>query len=189
MMKLHDLASSKYPNGSEWRRWDLHVHTPESKLGSSFPRITWEEYISELEKVAAQQNISVIGVTDYLTIDGYEKVYCTWKDQVKPRLSSVDLILPNIELRSLPPTKDGKALNIHIIVNPTDPDHIEKIKYSLQQLRFGYDGQTYGCVRHELIKFGKALNSALNDDAAYKLGIEQFKPSYEVIKEWLSKDR
>lgn len=189
MMKLHDLANSKYPNGSEWRRWDLHVHTPESKLGSSFPGIAWEAYISELEKVAEQQNISVIGVTDYLTIDGYEKVYCTWKDRVKPRLRSIDLILPNIELRSLPPTKDGKALNIHIIVNPTDPDHIEKIKSSLQQLRFEYKEQTYGCVRHELIKFGKVLDSTLNDDAAYKLGIEQFKPSYEVIKRWHSSDR
>jgi|GEM_PF-3693024 len=33
-----------YPQGSIWRKWDLHVHTPASYLNSQFPD-NWDEYV------------------------------------------------------------------------------------------------------------------------------------------------
>lgn len=45
--------------GSEWRRWDLHVHTPGTALEDNYG--TWEEYIAA---IAAQSAVRVIGVTD-----------------------------------------------------------------------------------------------------------------------------
>ena len=36
-------APSRWPRGSEWRRWDLHVHTPESRLGSPFAGLLWAD--------------------------------------------------------------------------------------------------------------------------------------------------
>ena len=39
--------ATEYPRGSEWRRWDLHIHTPESALNNQFT--TWEAYLEELE--------------------------------------------------------------------------------------------------------------------------------------------
>ena len=48
-MKKEQIKGSIYPNGSEWRRWDLHVHTPSSKLGASFLGVTWDEYVTALE--------------------------------------------------------------------------------------------------------------------------------------------
>lgn len=188
-MKKEHLNQSKYQRGSEWLRWDLHIHTPDSKLGSSFLGVTWDEYINALDKSATANKISVIGITDYMTIDGYEKVYAAYTDTSVPRLASVDLILPNIEFRSLPSTTAAKALNIHILVNPTDPQHIQKIKQALRNLRISYGGQTYGCIRDQLIEFAKAQKNNLDAEAAYKYGVEQFKPSYEEIKKWLQTER
>jgi len=132
--------------------------------------------------------VSVIGVTDYMTIDGYEKLLA--EKSTNGRLSSVDLLIPNIELRMMPPTADGKALNLHLLVDPSDADHIEKIKRALKNLKFSYDGQPYGCCREELIAFGKAQNTSLNsDEDAYTFGIRQFKPDRSVIKEWLDGEK
>lgn len=61
---------SRFKHGSEWRRWDLHVHTPDSVLESQF-KSDWDGYLDVIESKGDQ--VSVIGVTDYYTISGYEK--------------------------------------------------------------------------------------------------------------------
>lgn len=189
-MQIEQFKKSDYPRGSEWRRWDLHVHTPESRLGDSFPGVIWDDYLTALEQAAKDAEIAVIGITDYLSIDGYEKALAAKNDTGTPRLKTVALLIPNIELRALPSTKDNKALNVHILVDPTYPQHIEKIQRALRQLRVTYDGETYGCCKNELIEFARKQRPELADDnAAYKFGIEQFKPSYEMIETWLSKEK
>lgn len=185
------LKISAYPRGSEWRRWDLHIHTPESKLGASFTGVTWDAYLTELEARAQASGISVVGVTDYMAIDGYERLYNEKHNLVgNNRLQSVDLLIPNIEFRALPFTADGKALNIHFLIDPSDKDHIQKIKRALKNLKTKYNGQTYGCIRDELIEYGKAHNPTItDDDLAYKEGIGQFKPSYNDVFKWLGEER
>lgn len=183
---MQNFKESSYPRGSEWRRWDLHIHTPESKLGTSFPGMEWEEYLVALEAAAIANDIAVIGITDYMSIDGYEKALASKTDAVSPRLGSVALLVPNIELRVLPATKDSKALNVHLLIDPTAADHVARIKKALRQLRVPYDGETYGCCREDLIEFARKQQAGLADEnTAYKFGIEQFKPSYEVIAKWI----
>ncbi len=142
-----------------------------------------------LEAAAAAAKISVIGVTDYMTIDGYEKLFA--EKNANGRLSTVDLMIPNIEFRMMPQTADGKALNLHLLVDPSDSDHINKIKRALRNLKFDYDGEKYGCCKKELIEFGKKAQDStiMDDDNAYKFGIEQFKPDRTVIKDWLDKEK
>jgi ABC-type lipoprotein export system ATPase subunit len=182
------LDSNKWPRGAEWRRWDLHVHTPESLLGNSFAGVPWETYITALEAAAEKHQIAVIGITDYMTIDGYERLLAIQRDQVSPRLNT-KLLLPNIEFRCSPQTQAGQALNIHLLVNTEDDEHVQKIKNSLSNLRITYNGQTYGCIRDQLIQFARAQKQSLIDDqAAYKFGIEQFKPSYTDVFKWLDAD-
>lgn len=104
--------------GSTWRKWDLHIHTPASfhhefkflneEEKEKYQSNIWEKYISELEKVS---DISVIGITDYFSIDGYKKVL-EYKE--KDRLKNFDLILPNIEFR-LDKFVAEKRLNYHVI--------------------------------------------------------------------------
>lgn len=185
---LLKIAPSRWPRGSEWRRWDLHVHTPESRLGTSFDGLSWEQYVTALEQAAKVAKISVIGVTDYMTLDGYEKLI---QEKISNnRLVTVDLLIPNIEFRMMPQTADGKALNLHLLVDPSEVDHIDKIKRALRNLKFDYDGQLYGCCRDDLIAFGRAQDPLLADDEdAYTFGICQFKPDRTVIKQWLENEK
>ena len=44
--------------GSEWRKWDLHVHTPASVLNNQFGA-DWDKYVYELftkAKLSAQKS-------------------------------------------------------------------------------------------------------------------------------------
>ncbi len=184
-MQVQQLKSSPFPRGSEWRRWDLHVHTPESKLGTAFVGTTWEQYVDELEKTAKANNIAVIGITDYMSIDGYEKLFALHQNKEKKRFESVHLLVPNIEFRLMPPTKDSKAINLHILIDPTSDDHIAKIKRSLANLQIEYNGERYGCTRDHLIEFAKAQKRGIaTDEEAYRFGIEQFKPDFSILKKW-----
>jgi predicted ATPase len=55
---------SKYKRGSEWRKWDLHFHTPSSHDYEN-KSITNKEIIDELKS----KNISVVAITDHHFID------------------------------------------------------------------------------------------------------------------------
>ncbi len=61
--------------GSEWHKWDLHVHTPASGLNNQFGGDTedaWDRYVKTLFTTAIANEVSVIGITDYFLIDGYK---------------------------------------------------------------------------------------------------------------------
>ena len=55
----------KYPNGSEWRKWDLHIHTTASD-GKASP--------AEVVEQAIASGLSVIAVTDHHTVDNVDEV-------------------------------------------------------------------------------------------------------------------
>lgn len=98
-----------YPRGSEWRRWDLHIHTPGTKKADAYKGDgiddKWEKFYKSITDYIGDgsdplHRIAVIGITDYLSIDNYLKVV---SDNRLP--STVDLVLPNVELRLLPSSK------------------------------------------------------------------------------------
>ena len=62
-----------FERGSEWRKWDLHVHTPYSYLNNQFGS-NFDEYVKQLFLNAILSQIAVIGITDYFSIDGYKKI-------------------------------------------------------------------------------------------------------------------
>jgi len=84
------------PRGSNWRIWDLHVHTPESIVHNygSCNLETWEKFLCDLENLPT--SIKVLGINDYIFIDGYRKII---EAKANSRLSNIDLILPVIEIR------------------------------------------------------------------------------------------
>lgn len=55
---------SKSTRGSEWRKWDLHIHTP-SSYDYKDKTITNEEFINKL----VENNISAVAITDHHVID------------------------------------------------------------------------------------------------------------------------
>lgn len=177
------MATNRYPRGSEWRKWDLHVHTPDTAKNDQFGsgEDKWEEYISKLE---SNEEISVLGITDYFSIDNYLLLK---KKQEEGRLSDKTLI-PNVELRILPVTRTDTPINIHVFFDPNLP--IETINREFFQcLKFKYSGNEYSCLRQDLIALGRLYrnNDHLEEGCAKKEGIAQFNISYNELDEVLKK--
>jgi hypothetical protein len=163
--------------GSEWRRWDLHVHTPDTALNNQFG--SWDEYLTAIN---AQKEVRVIGITDYFLFGNYSKLK---QYQAAGKLPQVDLLIPNIEFRIAPPTEKATALNIHLLVSPDDPEHEQKMHNALARLTWEYGKNNYSCVRDQLIALGKAIDSKAKDDgAALELGVTQFKIDFSAFRKW-----
>lgn len=80
--------------GSTWRKWDLHVHTPDS-IVHHYPRPDpWERFLEGLASLPP--DISVIGINDYLFVDGFRRVQA---EMESGRLPNLECIFPVIELR------------------------------------------------------------------------------------------
>jgi len=114
-----------YPKGSEWRKWDLHVHSPKTYGGS------YDDFINNINNSEAE----VIGINDYSTIEGYEKIISKYRDKVKKILFPViEFRMNNILLdKDDPRLKKGIRFNFHIIFD-NDPNLIPRIKTWLNSL-------------------------------------------------------
>ena len=80
--------------GSSWYRWEPHIHAPGTVLNDQFKTTDFNDYLTKLE--AAAPTIRALGVTDYYSLDCYERV-C--KAKRAGRLPRCDLIFPNVEMR------------------------------------------------------------------------------------------
>lgn len=144
------MANTKYPKGSEWRRWDLQIHTPFSALNNGFGT-NIEEYAKVLFTKAVKERIAVIGITDYFSIAGYKELVQLRADQnsfqslLGPEIALEAqklLLLPNVELRSSviirqPNGKDSRV-NFHVIfadevsVNILEEHFFRELKFTSQ---------------------------------------------------------
>ena len=160
-----------YPKGSEWRRWDLHIHTPETLLNNQYEHNDWKKFIQKIN----ESSVDVIGITDYMLLDNYKKLY-----QRKEELASNKYIMPNLEFRMTPETKDGKGINLHLIINPEDSNHIEKIEESLSHLCEEYRDCKYYCTAKSLTDLGAG---------SLTKGINLFKVSIATFKKWYNDEK
>lgn len=120
---------NSYSRGSEWRRWELHTHTPCSFLNNGFGT-DWDGYVKELFSRAIRYDVIAIGLTDYFTVDGYKKVKNEYlSDESKLRelftVGEIEkikkiLVIPNIEFR-IGTLVDGNRVNFHVIFSDQVP--------------------------------------------------------------------
>lgn len=122
--------NSKYPRGSEWRKWDLHIHSPESII-QDYGKDNWDKFIKTLESLPKE--VKVIGLTDYYFLDGYEKII-NYKLN-KGRLQNIDKIFPILEFRidTFASASENKfqKINLHILFDINEDNikqEIEKVK-------------------------------------------------------------
>ena len=115
--------------GSEWRKWDLHIHTPLSicqDYGGDSEEV-WENFITSLEQLP--HDVKVIGITDYYFIDGYEKIM---EYKFKGRLSNIFKIFPILEFRidTFGSGNENKLqkINLHILFNIDENDIVNELK-------------------------------------------------------------
>jgi ABC-type lipoprotein export system ATPase subunit len=171
------------PAGSTWKKWDLHVHTPSSVVNhyKGTAEEAWEAFLLDLE--ALPPEFKVIGINDYIFIDGYERVRKAKMEQ--GRLTNIDLILPVIELRLdkfagvVKKAKDGSysqsdwnRINLHVIFDALDPEIIRQqflgslfASYDLIPDSTNLKGQWKGAItRDSLAELGQMIIDAAPAD-------------------------
>ena len=121
-----------WSRGSEWRKWDLHLHAPGTKLNDQF-RVddgdVWGEYCRRLH----ESEVDAFGITDYFSADGYFRVSAEF---YKLYPESEKIFLPNIELRTGDVVNRAmEEVNTHLLFNPFRSDYKTKIKSFLQSLK------------------------------------------------------
>jgi energy-coupling factor transporter ATP-binding protein EcfA2 len=169
--------------GSQWRRWEPHIHAPGTVLNNQFKGDdAWGRYLSSIE--TATPLIEAIAVTDYYLTDTYEELLSF---KASGRLSNAQLIFPNIEVRLDVATSKGGFVNLHLLVSPEDPNHINEVQRLLARLQFRAFDDTFNCTRPELIRLGYAADSNINDDdTAIEYGVNQFKVNFKELQTVIS---
>lgn len=182
---------TNYLRGSEWRRWDLHVHTPESFEQNYH---SWDSYLKALEEV---QGVCVIGITDYFSIDGYKRIL---QEREGGRLKNFDLILPNIELRLnifIPKRSAGeqqRRLNFHVIFS--DKVAAQDIERQfLNDLDIVLDGNPDGGNKRKLTREAieeagqlvKRFQASVQGDSDFVAGCKNITVSLNNVLEALNK--
>lgn len=164
--------------GSEWHRWEPHIHAPGTILNNQFGVADpWDLYLTTLEGLTPM--IEAIAVTDYYVTDTYQEFL---KRKAAGRLPGVMLLFPNIELRLDVAAKSG-FVNVHLLVSPEDPDHLSEVKRILKRLQFHAFNDSFDCTREELIKLGKRADPTITDEnAALQHGATQFKVNFDQLR-------
>lgn len=114
--------------GSEWRKWDLHVHSPASHGFSG----TWDQFETQLKNADCE----VVGINDYFSVEGYKRI----KEKIDA--GALDIgdkkILPVVEFRMRDVLKNrhtgrsGTNINFHIIFD--DSISVAKIETFVKSL-------------------------------------------------------
>lgn len=107
-----------FSRGSEWRKWDLHVHTPASFYWNDGKKLLEmsqdekEEAIKYFIQVVNKSDIAVFCIMDYWTFDWYFEL----QQYIKLHPNELQkTVLPGMELRIESPT--DYRLNIHVILS------------------------------------------------------------------------
>lgn len=120
------LSGNQFERGSEWRQWDLHIHTPASfhwkgnkfdgDPNSNANRIIADEMIAALN--AAEP--AVFALMDYWTFDGWFALKRRLGEAGAPKLTKK--VFPGIELRLMAPMP--ARLNAHVLFSDEVADQV-----------------------------------------------------------------
>ena len=186
---MSEPDTSWNPRGSEWHRWDPHLHAPGTLLSDQFGG-DWEKYLKHIE--SASPPVHVLGVTDYFCIQTYREVR---KRKAEGRLPTVEFIFPNVEMRLDLKTEKKRPINIHLLFSPDDANHEAEIERILGQLTFEFQGRNYQCALTQLAELGRAFDPKQTDEqSAIRAGVNQFKTTLQALRQifrtevWLRKN-
>ncbi len=112
---------NSYPRGSEWRKWDLHLHIPTTKLSDGYivsaEEDVWDKFCDSVE----ESDVVVFGITDYFSFDNYFLFLEKFKAKYP---HSKKCFFPNVEIRLNESVNEVlEEVNVHLLfkcdVTPT----------------------------------------------------------------------
>ena len=150
--------------GSEWRKWDLHLHSFYTSINNEFSSSDEEKYIHKIK----DENIEVVGLTNYFNFSEDD-----WSLKTKLESQGIVVFL-NLELRLTYTNKEDDCCDIHLIFS----DDLKKanIDTFLTKLNCSIDGsqKTLNTITNQeekkkaVVEFSKILE-VLNDPAVAEL--------------------
>ncbi len=106
-------TTSKSNIGSEWMKWDLHVHSPFTKINDNFNTSDGTEIWGKFCDYIDKSDVEVFGITDYFSADNYFIFLEKFKNKYP---TSQKVFFPNIEFRlEVSVNKLSEEVNLHII--------------------------------------------------------------------------
>jgi predicted ATPase len=174
----------KFAKGSEWRKWDLHIHTPLS-IQQNYGNTPegWEKFISALENLPKE--VAVIGITDYYFIDGYEKVM-SYKQS--GRLQNILKIFPVLEFRidTFGSGNENKLqkINLHILFNLNEQD----LKTEINLVRDEFIGNIClsSAEKHQMKKL--SMDNLVKEGGDLQTGFTSFIPATKDVFKCINSD-
>ncbi len=181
-----------YSRGSEWRQWDLHIHSPASfhwegeRLGSDTVRNA--QLIDDMVFALNEAAPSVFCLMDYWTFEGW---FALKKRRSEPRSAElVKTMFPGIELRLAAPM-EGR-LNAHVLFSDEISD--QHLKDFLSRLKLELINQPLS--RDALIDYARYVGAdklanhgfnknevATDEEVAYRAGCTIAEVSVESYKD------
>lgn len=120
------MSNNKYHKGSEWRKWDLHIHTPASFHwhGQRFSSNPYDAenapLVDAMINALNQAEPEVFALMDYWTFNGWFALKYRLSQPDAPVLNKT--VFPGIELRLVAPM-EGR-LNAHVIFSNEIDDQV-----------------------------------------------------------------
>lgn len=110
------MSMQHCPRGSEWRKWDLHLHAPGTKLSDQYTPKDGQPDLEQFCQIIHGSDVAVVAIADYFSLDSYFSVVEKYRELYP---DDGKLLLPNLELR-LPVAinKDEQEVNLHLIFHP-----------------------------------------------------------------------
>ena len=166
------MEENKYKRGSEWRKWDLHVHTKKSYDY----KYNGDDADDTLIKALRINNISVVAITDHFVID---------KDEINGlRSKAPDIIfLPGVELRT-----DKGGANIHPIIIFDEKCNLDELcedfnVFKRSESKNYDDNDKIYWDYEKIIEFSKKHNGVISIHAGSKKnGIDEQISNYLPVK-------
>ncbi len=129
--------------GSEWHKWDLHIHSPKSWLNNNYDGCTDEDFV----KAVKDNGLVAVGLTNYFRFADRE---VDGEGSIKERLEEEGIVVfPNLEIRLSFQNQKNELCDYHILFEPNTP--LVKMNNFLAQLSVHCgDGET--CKSNELVE-------------------------------------